>query len=467
MEPARRPLTFPHSRQPAPARCRRALSAALLCLLAAGPALPARAGDTLRVGSGQRFARIAAALSAARDGDVISVGPGRYPDTALVVDKRISLAGHGGPVLDARGGGTLIDIRADGAKVTGLVLRGVGTHYLKECGGIWISGAADVTVAGNRFENDFFGVYGIKARRALVADNVFAGFGGRESANGNGVHFWHSDSIRVVGNAIRGHRDGIYLEFTGHSVVENDTCEGNGRYGLHFMFSHGNRYAGNVFRRNGSGVAVMYSRDVEMRANRFEENWGGGSYGLLLRSISDSRIEGNLFLKNTVAVFQEESQRIGMRGNLFRANGWALRIAADCGSNRYEGNRFEGNTFDVAYNASPVNTNVFAGNAWDKYRGWDLDRDGFGDVPHRPVELFPALMQEHPQAMALLRSHFATLLNVLERMFPTLSPASLQDERPAMPPARSAGRGAEASPEGAGRFRTGADLRPPAAGGAS
>jgi nitrous oxidase accessory protein len=182
----------------------------------------------------------------------------------------------------------------------------------------------------------------------------------------------------------------------------------------------------------------MYSRNVDMRGNRFEENWGGASYGLLLKSISGSRIEGNRFERNTVAVFQEGSSRVVLAGNLFRANGWALRIVADCDANRFESNRFEGNTFDVAYNASPATTNVFAGNAWDKYQGWDLDRDGIGDVPHRPVELFPTLMQEHPQAMVLLRSHFVTLLNALERMFPTLSPASLQDERPLMPSFRGA-----------------------------
>jgi len=404
--------------------------------LIAALASAAIAADTLSVGVGLPYTRIADALAQAHDGDVIAVGPGAYPDTGLIISKRVSIEGHGWPVLDARGGGTLIDIRADGASVRGLVLRGVGVNYMKEVGGVWITGAADVTVAGNRFEQDFFGVYGAQARRASIEGNSFTGLGGKESSNGNGVHFWKSDSVRVIGNSIRGHRDGIYLEFTGNSEVRDDTCEGNVRYGLHFMYSHGNRYLGNLFRRNGSGVAVMYSRDVDMRGNRFEENWGAASYGLLLKSISGSRIEGNRFVRNTVAVFQEGSSRIEMRGNLFRANGWALRIVADCDANRFGGNRFEGNTFDVAYNASPDNTNVFSGNAWDKYQGWDLDHDGIGDVPHRPVELFPTLMQEHPQAMVLLRSHFVTLLNILERMFPTLSPASLQDEKPLMPSAR-------------------------------
>lgn len=417
----------------------------LILLLSALLLAPlARAADTLFVGAGARFARLGDALAASRDGDVIMVAAGTYPDTSLKVERRVAIEGRGWPVFDARGGCTLLNIRASGASVKGLVLRGVGTNYLKECGGIWIDRVDDVVVEGNRFEKDFFGVYGAQARRARVEGNTFTGLGGRESANGNGVHFWKGDSAIIRGNTIQGHRDGIYLEFTGNSHVEGNTCEGNVRYGLHFMYANGNRYLGNLFRRNGSGVAVMYSTGVDMRGNEFRENWGGASYGLLLKSIKRSRIEGNIFERNTVAVFQEASSKVEMIGNEFRSNGWALRIVADCDANGYRGNRFLGNTFDVAYNASPASTNVFAGNSWDHYRGWDLDRDGIGDVPHRPVELFPTLMQDHPQAMVLLRSHFVSLLNALERMFPTLSPATLQDETPIMPGPRS-GSGKEKS----------------------
>jgi nitrous oxide reductase len=31
---------------------------------------------------------------------------------------------------------------------------------------------------------------------------------------------------------------------------------------------------------------------------------------------------------------------------------------------------------------------TFRENYWDNYEGYDLDRDGYGDVPFRPVRLF-------------------------------------------------------------------------------
>jgi nitrous oxidase accessory protein len=413
-----------------------ALLAGLLACLPVG----IQAGDTLQVGPDAAYRRLADAVQASRKGDLIRVGPGRYAEKGIVIRHALTLEGLGSPVLDAQGGGTILDIRADGVEVRGFAFRDVGVDYLKEHGAIWITDAADARILDNRFEKVFFGVYGAHARRATVRGNSFEGLWGKETANGNGLHFWKSDSIRIEGNSIRGHRDGIYLEFTGNSQVIGNTCEGNVRYGLHFMYANGNSYVGNVFRSNGSGVAVMYSRDVDMRGNRFERNWGAASYGVLLKSITGSRIEDNVFEKNTVAIFLEASSRIRLTGNSFRRNGWALRIVSDCDANTFAGNSFSGNTFDVAYNASPASTNVFEGNTWDHYQGWDLDRDGIGDIPHRPVELFPTVMQDHPQAMVLLRSHFVTLLNVIERMFPTLSPPGLQDMRPVAAAAGTRGK---------------------------
>ncbi len=391
------------------------------------------ASDTLTVGLGKSFSHLADALQASKAGDHILVSPGRYREKGLVVRKQVYIQGLDWPILDAEGGETILDIHANGVEVRGLKFRGVGVNYLKEHGGIWITEASDVVVANNRFEHDFFGVYGAHVHRVTIRDNVFEGLWGKETANGNGLHFWKSDSITIINNIIQGHRDGIYLEFTGNCIVTDNTCEGNVRYGLHFMYANGNSYHRNTFRNNGSGVAVMYSHNVDMRGNRFEKNWGAASYGLLLKSISASRIEDNQFERNTVAIFLEAGSRIHLTGNQFRSNGWALRIVADCDANVFTQNRFENNTFDVAYNASPASTNSFTGNTWDHYQGWDLDHDGIGDIPHRPVELFPAIMQDHPQAMVLLRSHFITLLNILERMFPTLSPATLEDTQPIMP----------------------------------
>jgi nitrous oxidase accessory protein len=197
------------------------------------------------------------------------------------------------------------------------------------------------------------------------------------------------------------------------------------------MFSDGCRYAGNRFAHNDAGVAVMYSKNVEMLGNRFESNRGTASYGLLLKDISDSRIADNRFLENTVGLLAEGSNRMTVEGNQFEANGWAVKIMANAEQNVFSRNDFLRNTFDVSTN-SRQSYSTFRGNYWDRYDGYDLDADGTGDVPFRPVRLFSILVEQNEPALILLRSPFVALLDAAEAVIPALTPQTLTDEAPRM-----------------------------------
>jgi nitrous oxidase accessory protein len=286
-------------------------------------------------------------------------------------------------------------------------------------------------IDGNRIENGFFGIYLAGVTGCRITGNVLRAAGTTETGSGNGIHLWSSSDVTIEDNRIAGHRDGIYLEFARGAVVRRNTSEGNLRYGLHFMYSDDCEYVGNTFRHNLAGVAVMYAKRVTMTDNRFEDNWGSASYGLLLKEISDARIERNRFLRNTVGLFADGAVRIVATGNEFSANGWAVKLMASTYDGRFEGNDFIGNTFDVSSN-SREGSNRLHGNHFDAYRGYDLDRDGFGDVPHRPVRLFSVLVERNASSIILLRSVFVDLLDAAERVLPVLTPAALADDRPAM-----------------------------------
>jgi nitrous oxidase accessory protein len=198
------------------------------------------------------------------------------------------------------------------------------------------------------------------------------------------------------------------------------------------MFSDSCEYRRNVFAGNVSGVAVMYSHRITMIGNRFEDNWGPAAYGLLLKEIKDSRIEGNILARNTVGLFAESADRAVVVDNQFLDNGWAIRLMADATDDVFRGNRFAGNTFDVATNSRSSSASEFTGNYWDGYRGYDLDRDGFGDVPFRPVRLASVLVEQNEPMLILLRSFFLDLLESAERVMPVLTPDALADRRPLM-----------------------------------
>jgi len=230
---------------------------------------------------------------------------------------------------------------------------------------------------------------------------------------------------------VHGHRDGIYFEFVENSLIRGNLSAHNIRYGLHFMFSPGNEYIENRFEANGAGVAVMYTQHVTMRNNVFSHNWGPSSYGLLLKEIGDSEITGNQFIGNTVGLHAEGSNRLRVTGNEFVRNGYAARIMANSMDGTFTGNDFVGNAFDVVTN-SRQNFNTFDSNYWSAYRGYDLDRDGVGDVPYHPVGLFSLLVEKTPPSIVLLGSLFVNIIDITERVMPVFTPEALVDKNPRM-----------------------------------
>ena len=388
---------------------------------------------TLHVGKQYGNTTIQQAVDIANNGDTVLVDAGHYHEKNLVIQKSIVLLGINRPILDGDKKYEIISIKADNVTVDGfkLIRSGIGT--LDDPAGIKIYNKRNVTISNNDLFDTFFGIYSQVGRNCIIKNNTLQAFGIAEQEIGNGIHCWKSDSLQIIGNNIKGHRDGIYFEFVTNSHITKNISTNNIRYGLHFMFSNNDVYTSNIFKNNGAGVAVMFTKGVKMYNNIFEENWGDAAYGLLLKEISDSHIEGNKFIKNTSGIFMEGASRIKINNNLFKNNGWALKVQASCMDNTITKNNFIGNTFDVGTNGSLV-LNSYNGNYWDKYEGYDLNKDGIGDIPYRPVSLFSMILEKMPPAMALFRSFMVTIVDKTEKIIPSITPENLKDDTPLMKP---------------------------------
>lgn len=385
----------------------------------------------IEVGAGKTFSTIKPALSAAVAGDTLRIHGGNYREGGLVIDKPLVIIGTNWPVLDGEGKYEIMAIRADDVQVKGLVFRSPGHSSLNDVAALRIYYRSGVTVRENRFEHSYFAIYSQGASHCRIIGNTISSDAQNEISSGNGIHCWKCDGMEILQNTITGHRDGIYFEFVTNSIISGNDSHGNVRYGLHFMFSHHDTYNANKFRNNGSGVAVMYSNQVTMVHNSFSGNWGSAAYGILMKDISDSRVIANRFEGNTTALHLEGCSRTRIEGNEFSANGWAIRIQASCENDLIATNNFTGNTFDIATNGSLV-LNTFSGNYWDRYEGYDLDHDGTGDQPYRPVSMYSMIVERNPSTLMLLHSFMVGLLDKAERVIPSFTPADLADAHPRM-----------------------------------
>lgn len=387
---------------------------------------------TIEVGQDCQQTTITKGLNQAKPGDTVLVKKGLYKEGNITVDTPLTLLGQNYPIVDGENDTEIFTINADHVTIKGFQVQNVGTSYTVDRAGIRVNQQKHCTVANNKLVNTFFGIYMEKSDSCVIRNNKVIGEAEDEVSSGNAIHLWYCEYNLVEGNLTRNHRDGIYFEFVEHSTIRNNLSKDNLRYGLHFMFSHYDEYLNNTFKNNGAGVAVMFSKHIHMKRNLFIHNWGDAAYGLYLKEIDDGHIKHNKFVNNTYGIYFEGSNKIKVKQNTFRDNGWAIEMLGSCLNNSVKRNNFIGNNFDISTNTSSARSNIYENNFWDKYTGYDLNDDGYGDIPYRPVKVFSYVTNQTPTTLILLRSLFIDLMNYAEKVYPVFTPEELKDKKPLM-----------------------------------
>ena len=378
---------------------------------------------------------IAQAVAKAKKGDTIIVQKGTYPENNILLDKPLTLIGKDRPIINGQFKGSILKIQADSITIKGFRLANVPFKATEEQAAILLDKSKKFLIEDNIMDQVCFGVLLRKGRDGIIKNNKISSNATQQYNSGNAIHLWSCKNIKIIGNEAVNCRDGIYIQFSSKSYIEGNYCYKNLRYGLHFMFSDDNEYYRNRFSENGAGAAVMFSKRVKMVGNTFQDNWGPSSYGLLLKELYDSELVYNTFYRNTIGINGENCTRMKYNENNFTENGWGIRIRGGCYQNDFWDNNFFNNTFDVAYDNN-VNDNKFRSNYWSDYTGYDLNKDGVGDVPYRPVKLFSYISNRTPESIVLLRSLFIDIMNFSEKVAPVFTPENLIDETPRMEPVK-------------------------------
>lgn len=371
------------------------------------------------------------AVDIAIEGDTVLVKKGLYKEANITIRKGITLIGENMPVIDGQKKGEIIIIDADNVTLDGFKIINVGLSYTTDYAAVRVVKRQGFKIQNLELEKLFFGIYLQKANNGKVLNNKVQGEAVTEFNSGNAVHLWYCKNVEVRGNDVRNVRDGIYLEFSDNITITNNFSKGNVRYGLHFMFSNNNKVFNNVFESNGAGIALMFSKFMDVENNTIKNNWGTAAYGLLLKEVNDAKLKNNKFIENTVGITVEGSNRLEYLSNDFTSNGYAIKVKGACYANTFISNNFLYNSFDISYNGG-INDNKFDKNYWSNYTGYDLDRNGIGDVPYRPVKLFSYIVNRTPEAMILLRSLFIDIIDFSEKVSPVFTPDNLMDENPVM-----------------------------------
>jgi nitrous oxidase accessory protein len=406
--------------------------AATIAAIPAGP--PPLAGQELEheapaqrleVGVDGAFSTISAAVAAARPGDTVVVQAGEYAER-LRIDRPMTLVGQGWPVIDAGGTGHVIEATA-AVDIRGFVIRGSGIRVDAEDAGLMVRDAS-AHVEDNRFQDVFYGIYLKNSPGSVVRANEIVGKPLPRPRRGDGIRLWASSGSVIDGNRVTGTRDVVI--FFSDSLEIRDNIVTDGRYGLHYMYSHHNRFLRNRFERNEVGAFIMYSTNIELRDNVFSRAAGLRGMGLGLKDADAIRAIGNMFVANDAAIYLDNSPLTRgvvntFSGNLVFNNGVGVRLLPAVNGNVFEDNDFVDNRRPVEITGGGAGRgpgNRWNANYWSSYAGFDGDDDGFGDTPFVHARIADEWVARHPALQIFAFSPAVQALDVLSRFFPLLQP---------------------------------------------
>ncbi len=385
---------------------------------------------------------IHAMIERAEPGDTIRV-PGAVYIGNLVISKPVTLDGSDGVVIDARGEGSVIEVRARGVTVRSLTVRASGSSVTGEPAGIRVS-APNATIEHNTIEDALFGIDLRQSSDSIVRSNRIACKDMEPGRRGDGIRLWWSHNCVIEDNTVRGSRDMVFWYSENLRVSRNTVSDS--RYGLHFMYSHDTVLEGNDLHSNSVGVYLMYSNRITLRDNRMRNNRGASGYGIGLKDCDDIVITNNALLANRVGVYLDNSPSSVDSTGVFESNMIAFNEIGLLATPNTHDNVFTNNAF--IENEEPAAThgrgrlmlNEFSrdgsGNYWSDYAGFDLDRDGVGDVVYEPRSLFGAMLAREPNLRLFVHSPAQQAIEFTARALPELRPEStLIDPAPlASPP---------------------------------
>jgi nitrous oxidase accessory protein len=388
--------------------------------------------ETLVVAPHGSPATITEALTRAAPGDTIVVRGGVHRGP-LNVAKPVHLLGEGRPIIDGRGEGTVVRLEAPGTELRGFTIRSSGIVLEREDVGVLVA-AADQVIEDNTIEDVLFGIYVRQAPRTRVRRNQLRGKDLPLPRRGDLIRLWYSHDATIEANTTTGGRD-VVLWYSNHLSIRDNTIRG-GRYGLHFMYCDDARVARNQLNDNLVGAFLMYSRRLDLHENCAIGNRGASGYGIGLKDMEDVRITGNVLAGNKVGIFLEHGTG-QFAHNLLADNDRGMVIYPSATGNRLEANTFLENHEQVVIEglADTMTSNVWRGNFWSDYRGYDLDGDGTGDRAYRPSRLFERLSDGQPALRIFGDGPAAQAIDFASRVFPIFEPKpKFVDARPRMRP---------------------------------
>lgn len=378
------------------------------------------------------------AIDHAKPGSKLTLPAGVYRGN-IVIDKPIIIDGvNQKAIIEGDGNGTVVTVLSSGVTLKNLTIRKSGENHDTVDAGVALKKVTQCNIEHNRIVDCLFGIDIAEVSDSEIVGNYIESKPFDLGIRGDGIRLWYSNDNHLSGNHLYRSRDFV-VWYSHGNLIEKNLGE-YGRYSLHFMYTGKNIVRNNTYKHNSVGIFFMYSRDTIATGNLIENSLGTTGLGIGMKDASNFTLRDNTIIYCARGLYIDRSPYEPdtvntIEGNRIIYNSEGIHFHSLSLHNHFKGNIFKGNIENVindSYNTK-VTENLFDGNYWDDYEGFDRDGDGIGDTPYTYYAYADKIWLLNPNLKFFYGSPVISILNFLAKLAPFSQPVKLvSDKHPKM-----------------------------------
>ena len=371
---------------------------------------------------------------------IIKLHKGMY-EGGIKINKPLSIVGmEDNVVIDSKGKGSVITITSSDVTLKNLHIQGSGFWSHTIDAAIAMKEVKRCKILSCTIENVLYGIDMYMVSDSRIEKNTISSNGNDISMRGDGLKLYYSHNNVFVDNLIKNVRD-VTLHYSNNNLFKHNRFYEN-RFATHIALSHDNILRENEYRYNSVSVMLMGVKDTQLVANTIHSSKGAAGIGVMIGAVMNLRFESNSVRYNAKALYIDGKEKeAGIKRYILKNeiayNAEAFHFHATIKDNQILYNNIFGNIEDVVKDVAGGfrTSNEVAYNYWDRYSGFDRDKDGIGDRPYEVYQYVDKLWHYNKSVKFFYASPLMSLLDFLLQLAPFIEPTLImRDAKPRIAP---------------------------------
>jgi nitrous oxidase accessory protein len=348
----------------------------------------------------------------------------------ITINKPLTIVGKNNTIIKGDNKGNVITINSQNVTLKNLIITNSGNDLHNLHSAILLNKANYFKLKNSKILNCLYGINFNISNNCIIENNYIKSKNLDIPQRGDALKIWYSNNNIIQNNIIEKSRD-VTLTYANNNQLINNKFLYN-RFSTHISQSKNNLIQNNIYKYNSVNIMLMGTKNIDIIKNKILSANGVTGLGIVIGGGKNIVIKQNQISYNTQAIYiDNKNTEIGMNryfiNNTISYNKEAFHFHAPIINNTIKYNNIFANIDDVVQDIyMPFNdTNQIEYNYWDRYNGFDKNKDGIVDTKYKMYSYSDWLWHYDHHLKFFHSSVAMSLINFINQIAPFTQPKLL------------------------------------------